>query len=132
MSTRTTPATERAVMERDSYSCVVCGWPVSGARGYHWSVHHRQPRGMGGSTLPHISAASNLVVVCGHGTFGCHGRIERHREQSYELGYLVQRLAMPAEQPILIKGPQHPYGSLFYLTDDGRYSDDAPAKEVGA
>jgi len=126
MSTRAKPEIELAVMERDSHSCIVCGLPVAGTRGYHWSIHHRQPRGMGGTKNRHINLPSNLVVVCGHGTYGCHGRIERERARSYDVGYLVRRPAMPAREPILITNPTFPDGTWMWLTDDGEYADFEP------
>lgn len=123
-----TKATVAAVLERDQRCCVVCGMPTNGIRGYGWSIHHRQPRGMGGSKAPHINAASNLVVVCGHGTYGCHGEIERHRADSERIGILVRRPWKPVERPVFITGPAFPNGSMVYLTDDGRYSTTAPAE----
>ena len=49
-STGPTPSTVRVVWERDLGSCARCGTGLRFEdRGYGWSVHHRSPRGMGGS-----------------------------------------------------------------------------------
>lgn len=59
------------------------------------SRHHRQARGMGGTTDPAIHSLANLLLICGHGTAGCHGWIEHHGGgpsaglDAYRLGYLV-------------------------------------------
>lgn len=56
------------------------------------SVHHRQPRGMGGTSDPDVHSLERLLLVCGGrygGVCGHHGRIEANREWSYRNGYLV-------------------------------------------
>ena len=121
MSTAPTPSVVRMVLERDQWCCVMCGRPLTGTRGFHWSIHHRQARGMGGSKAAHINQPSNLVSVCGHGTFACHGEIERLRYVSEAMGLIVRRPALPAHQPVHITGPRFPIGATVYLSDDGRY-----------
>lgn len=56
-----------------------------------YSHHHRIPRGMGGSRDVLLSHPSNIVLLCGSGTTGCHGWIERNRADAYALGWLVDR-----------------------------------------
>ncbi|MFC6938198.1 hypothetical protein ACFQHO_53270 [Actinomadura yumaensis] len=47
----------------------------------------------------------NLVLVCGSGTTGCHGRIEGNRAWAESLGYLVRRgVAGPGEVPVWVAG----------------------------
>ena len=52
----------------DAARCEKCG-----DYGIGLSMHHRKKRGQGGSWAP-----SNIVVVCGDGTRGCHGWIEQN------------------------------------------------------
>jgi hypothetical protein len=103
MSTKSTVSAETAetVVARDQWSCVGCGMGIMGLeRGVGWSIHHRIPRGMGGSKDPKISAPSNLVVLCGSGSTGCHGDAESYRDAARARGLLVWRSQDPAEVPV--------------------------------
>ena len=118
-------AVERLVIiSRAGGSCEVCGQPVALIDGGEvtpisaFSVHHRQPRGMGGSSVEAINTAPNLLLVCGSGTTGCHYLIESQRALSYSNGWLVQRPTNPATVPVLIFA-----GVRVYLTTDGRYQE---------
>jgi hypothetical protein len=89
------------VVARDLWSCVCCGRNVLGLeRGVDWSIHHRIPRGMGGSRDPRLNLPANLLTTCGNGTQGCHGEIERLRAKSRARGLLVWRSQDPAEVPV--------------------------------
>lgn len=68
------------------------------------SLHHRTPRGMGGSTNHELNTPANIVAVCGHGTAGCHGRIEISRTIATRYGWLVPRGQDPEETPIIYRG----------------------------
>lgn len=83
-------ATRQLVIERDHGRCLRCGGPME-------SIHHRKPRGMGGTRDASINSPVNLVSLCGHGTAGCHGWIESHRDAAYRDGWLVRRNEDPAE-----------------------------------
>ncbi|QZN86929.1 HNH endonuclease [Cellulomonas sp. C5510] len=97
-----TRATVARVVERDRGTCVRCGRPVDlSARGIAWSVHHRRPRGMGGSRNPAVSAASNALTLCGSGTTGCHGAVESDRDAARRQGYLVPQWRDPVDVPVL-------------------------------
>ncbi len=61
-----------------------------------WQIHHRRPRGMGGTKRP--SGAANGVLV--HGW--CHTRIERERTESRSLGFLLYQGDNPEVIPVLI------------------------------
>lgn len=80
-----------------------------------FSVHHRQPRGMGGSSLD-VNRASNLLLLCGSGTTGCHGMVESQRVLAYAHGWLVPRSFDTTLYAVLIYT-----GDVVYLTDDGTY-----------
>lgn len=87
-----TPAQRQRTLERDGFACVRCG-----AGPFGLSIHHRQPRGMGGSTLAAQHAGTNLLSLCGDGVCGCHGWVESNRTQGYAEGWLVPRWAEPYE-----------------------------------
>lgn len=91
-------ATRELVLERDNQSCVSCGERIFG---HDYSLHHRIPRGMGGSRVPWIDLPANLLTLCGSGTTGCHGWVESHRVTAREWGYLVRRPAEPCNVAVL-------------------------------
>lgn len=101
----------RLAVERSMGRCEVCGGSLNDW--YGASVHHRRPRGMGGSRDPATNAASNLIVLCGSGTTGCHGDIERNRVRSRRNGLIVGSRMKPIEIPVLLRG------EWWLLTDDG-------------
>ena len=68
--------TVEACLERAQYACEVNGCMLRGQRSEGWSLQHRLARGNGGTRNPRTNLPSNLLVVCGHGTAGCHGLIE--------------------------------------------------------
>jgi hypothetical protein len=65
------------------------------------SIHHRQPRGRGGTRrydrwvpeagrmVEQLPTFAEAVAICGTGTTGCHGFIEDNRALMYMLGWLV-------------------------------------------
>jgi 5-methylcytosine-specific restriction endonuclease McrA len=85
-----------AVLDRDGYACTHCGIPIDRL---HYSLHHRRPRGMGGSRRLHTMA--NLVTLCGSGVDGCHGAVERDRPTSRRTGWLVPNGQVPEKWPVL-------------------------------
>ena len=74
---------------RDRDKCRRC-------QGIGEQIHHRKPRGMGGTRDPAINSMSNLVLLCQT----CHGWIEQHRTQARELGWLVSQHADPIDIPV--------------------------------
>jgi hypothetical protein len=93
------------VKQRDNYECAVCGLPVTGLG----HVHHRKPRGMGGSGV--VNIMSNLLFL--HPS--CHLRhVEEQRQRAIENGWLVVGDAHPAEVPLIYK-----LNDWVYLSDDG-------------
>lgn len=94
------------ILHRARYVCEVCGmFPAT-------NLHHRKPRGMGGSRDGGVNSPANLLAICGSGTTGCHGKIESYRRRSYNLGWLVRRFQDPAAEPFL--GP----GDQWFRVDD--------------
>lgn len=121
-STGPNSAVVDVVLERAQHSCEVCGIGLSPQRGVDWSVHHRRPRQMGGTRWAGINLPSNLLVVDGSGTTGCHGVLESHRAGAVAAGWLVLSRTDPAQVAILITRDR-----WVYLADDGTYVDSPKA-----
>jgi hypothetical protein len=120
-------ATTRAdVWGRAGGRCEVCGNPVAGVLGF--SLHHRHPRRMGGSRRPELNSPANLILLCGSGTTGCHGRIEANRERAYEDGLLLHDGATPTDVPVMLADPYSPsqWPRLVWLTDEATYTEEPP------
>ena len=83
--------TRSTVIGRAGYRCEKCLGPLSDGM----SVHHRRPRGMGGSKSAALHNPENLLALCGSGTTGCHGWVESNREVAYARGLLL-RTGRPA------------------------------------
>jgi hypothetical protein len=84
------------VLQRAMYKCERCG---GGATAFGFSVHHRLPRGMGGSKNSELHKPANLITLCGSGVDGCHGWVESNREQARLDGYLLFRIDSASEIP---------------------------------
>lgn len=92
------------VARRANGVCERCG---SGAPAYH--IHHRRPRGIGGSKRQDTNQASNGLFVC----LACHSAIESDRELSLWSGWLVRQ----GQEPFLV--PVLRMGEWVRLYDDG-------------
>ena len=115
--------TRMLVLERDGWACVCCGRSVIGQP---YSLQHRKRRSRGGSNDP-----SNLVVVLGTGTTGCHQRINSRIDPADEAkGYTVRSWDAPAQVPVMLFS-EHGSGITAWLWDDGQYHFDGP-QEVAA
>lgn len=114
--------TVEAVLERDSWSCVVCGGGIFGERGFDWSIGHRRPRRNGGDPRPETNLPGNLFTLHGSGTTGCHGVVESMREQAIDLGWILHADDVPADKPI-----QHALHGYVLLTNLGGFHDFATA-----
>ena len=115
MNAAFTPKTVRLVFYiRDEESCTRCGQGLRWEdRGHGWSMHHRRPRGMGGSKDPALALPSNALTLCGSGVTGCHGWVETNRDEALEQGFLVSRYGTPEDIPVLYRG------ELRFLTSWG-------------
>jgi hypothetical protein len=96
--------TVKLVLARSDGSCERC------RRRAPEQLHHRKPRGSGGSSDPAINYPSNLLALCSQ----CHLEVEGNRTVSKEQGWLVRFEHNPAETPVWIAG----LGKVFLL-DDG-------------
>lgn len=72
-------------------------------------IHHRRPRGRGGSQRAETNGAANGILVCPW----CHDWIEHNRGYAMKLGLLVPSYRRPADVPILYRG------EWMRLSDDG-------------
>lgn len=86
-------ATRRALTRRSGARCELCS---SWLRLVGRNVHHRQPRGAGGSSRPEINALSCLLDLC----WTCHEVVERNRDWAKEHGLLVAWPLIPADVPV--------------------------------
>lgn len=89
-----TPHTCQRVDMRDEFRCQRCGkslYVVAGSR------HHRKLRSQCSSTEVHT--VSNLMLLCGSGTTGCHGWVHAHPAEAYDLGFLVHSYDKPKDIP---------------------------------
>lgn len=112
------PAAIRALLLiRARGRCEVCRAQL--AEG--WNVHHRLPKGMGGSTDPDRHCPSRLLALCGTGTTGCHGDVESHRAWAREHGYLVRRGQDPALVPVRL--PTTTGWRWLHLDPHGTYAE---------
>lgn len=108
--------TVQLIWDRDEGRCAWCGTPIWGERGVNWSVHHREPRGMGGTTSGYVSRASNGVLLHGSGTTGCHGDVESDREHAIRQGFLISRVGVERPRNVSI---EHAVHGRCLLDDDG-------------
>lgn len=118
-----TSATRLLVLDRAHGCCELCG--VQLHDGTTWlashSLHHRRARGAGGTRRPETNSAANLLLLCGDGVAGCHGRIESHRSLAYSMGWLVHQGQDPALVPVVVHGAGSTTNPWVLLTTDGEY-----------
>lgn len=103
------PQVRAIITERSDRYCEVCGKE----RGTQ--IHHRRPRGRGGSRRVSTNQPSNGLHVCNR----CHDVIEGRRPEvrAYDFGWLVHQTEEPREVPVLYRG------SLVILDDLGGLED---------
>lgn len=85
-----------ALHERAGDCCEICG--VHGAN----NAHHRRNQSQGGR-----DTLANLLLLCGSGCTGCHGRVTLHPSWATENCYTIQGLLdgdAPETVPVLIRG----------------------------
>jgi len=98
--------TRATVLLRSGGDCERCGRSVANTPA---DLHHRRPRGMGGTKAPDIHAAANLVLLCRD----CHTWVETHRTEASEHGWLVLR--RDPREPIDV--PVWCAGEWWWVTD---------------
>jgi 5-methylcytosine-specific restriction enzyme A len=113
-NTGPTAAVAELVLRRDDWSCVRCGKA-------ELQLHHRRPRGLGGTNRDDTNQPQNLLTLC----LACHRWVESRRADAITNGWLVGQLDDPATVACLVDHESR----YVYLTDSGEYSDDPPAGE---
>jgi hypothetical protein len=118
--------TRALVLNRAGHRCEACGIGVHTRLGY--SAQHRHPRGMGGTTArPWINYASNILVMCGSATTGCHGAAERRVPGLHDRGFWLKSGQVPADTPVQLFDR-----TWVELTDTGLYLPCSPPERTAA
>ena len=102
-------AANQLLLVRSRGACEMCGVDLC-ANQRPVSRHHRQRRRDGGDRL------SNLMLLCGTGTTGCHGKVTANPEWATNPmnGWIVPTSFDPADIPVRLAD-----GWLYYLDDEG-------------
>lgn len=121
VSTGFDAATVDLALERAGWACERGGEGISGRRGVDWSAHHRKLRSQGGDNSP-----SNCLILCGHGTSGCHGAVHASPDDARKHGWLLWSTDNPETYPadLFLHGRSR-------LSNDGRRTP-APKQEACA
>lgn len=116
------------VLARDGHACVCCGRSVIGQP---YSLQHRKPRGMGGTSNPAVNSPANLVTLCGLATTpgSCHLAAEQRAPEMHARGYWLRSGESAELSPVMVFSPHGP-GVMVWLAPGGTYSTEAPVGEV--
>ncbi len=98
---------QNLIKNRSKEKCEICG-----SIALYYQIHHRRPRGMGGSKDKVVGTAANGIWVHPH----CHVQIESQRDDAREKGWLVPQSLNPAEVPF------KKYNGWVMLHEDGTYT----------
>jgi 5-methylcytosine-specific restriction protein A len=99
------PKVRALILERDG-GCVICGRSYGALQ-----IHHRAPRGMGGSKAAWVNQAPNGITLCDEH----HRWVEANRTEAEAAGWIVRRgVTLPANVPVQY------LGGLRWLLPDGR------------
>jgi hypothetical protein len=101
-------ATRELVSERDGWRCLRCGESYDPWPGFQ--LHHRRPRGSGGSTADDVNSPANIVTLHSQ----CHDWAESRRAHARADGFLVPQGMDPATVPL-----RRFDGVWVYLGHDG-------------
>lgn len=108
---RFSQATADKIRQRARGRCEKCGLPCIDGQ-----IHHRRPRGMGGTKRKESGSPSNGVLL--HGK--CHHHIELNRALALKEGWLVPQEIDPATVPVLM------WDGWYLLDEQGRTSPSLP------
>lgn len=100
-------AIRRLIIARADFWCERCGGQLG------VEAHHRRARGMGSTKRESTNLPANGLWLCRP----CHDRIESHRTEAYEYGWLVRQTEEPRDVPVLYRG------TLVILDDLGNIED---------
>ena len=88
-----TPEARAAIVARANGRCEICGISLLLMA---YEIHHRRPRGMGGSKRASTRNAANGLML----HTACHLTAEKYRSVSYEHGWLVRQAFEPSGVPV--------------------------------
>jgi 5-methylcytosine-specific restriction protein A len=91
------------VIARSGNVCEICGNAMAE------QIHHRRPRGMGGTRRESTNGAAALLHICA----ADHARLESHRNWAMVNGWLLQQHQDPTKVPVVLR-----HGTVL-LTDAG-------------
>lgn len=110
------PAVEAQIIARDLGCCARCGGHVVHLeRVRAWVIHHRRPRGSGGTVIVWVNLAANGIVLC----VRCHEWVESNRRKARELGFLVLLNGIEKADEVPI---EHKTLGLVLLNDEGGWT----------
>lgn len=105
---------------RDQGCCARCGQGLSRPRSDTYDMHHRRPRGSGGTTVRWVNLPANGVLLCTR----CHALVEAYRNEARDEGYLVRLNGRLTASEVPLKHALHGW---VLLHDDGKHTrTDAP------
>jgi 5-methylcytosine-specific restriction enzyme A len=87
------PEVVELVTMRSGYNCEVM---ATGCTLMAEELHHRRPRGMGGSRRVDTNTAANALAICRR----CHNRVESMRNWARDNGFVIPQHADPAVEPV--------------------------------
>lgn len=102
-----TTATRVLVRDRAGFLCEMTGVNLAGGGG---QVHHRDSRAAGGSRIPELQLAGNLVLL----SVEAHAWAESYRKAAEDLGFVV-RTGVVLSRDV----PVHCWDGVWLLRDDG-------------
>jgi hypothetical protein len=102
-STGFSPQVRAIIRQRSDSWCEYCGKQ----RGTE--IHHRRPRGMGGTRRESSNTASNGLLLCGD----CHRWAESDRAEALLYGVLLLQIQNPLKSSVKYRG------QYVYLDDRG-------------
>ena len=94
------------VAERAGWRCEICGKGVTSPQ-----IHHRRPRGMGGTKRKNSASPANALFL----DMECHTDVEKNRYVAIVNGWVLSQSDDPSEKKF-----RHHEG-WKYLTDEGGY-----------
>jgi len=107
---------QELIKDRSQGKCEMCGSKV-----LQYQIHHRRPRGMGGSKVSVVGSAANGVLL--HPK--CHTHIELNRNEARDNGWLVQQSFDPTVVPF------KRFNGWVTFSEDGTYMLVKPSVVMG-
>lgn len=107
------PGVAGLIIARDLGRCALTGVQVAHlTRGLDFDLHHRRPRGSGGTSLDWVDQAANGVLLSRE----AHNWVEKNRREARALGFLVPLNGVQKADEVSIR---HRLLGLVYLNDQG-------------